>query len=240
MLVEEIRHLRREVKDLTDSNLELKSSMHKIESLLTLTSDKLAEESARIGKMKEEIITLQATVSNLHQANAVFEQENIRNEIEIIGVPECNDENLGHIVMTACNKIGIELKEGEIDEIFRAGPRQRKDNDKNRLRPVGVKLVRHRKRDAILKAARTRRNIHAQDVIDGAPGNIYFNERLTKKNRNLFRDDRLRSSSHNFRYCWARNGSIFVRRSDGKPAIRITTTEDLDNKIGPIIQQIPK
>ncbi|KAJ2937646.1 hypothetical protein O0L34_g19320 [Tuta absoluta] len=118
LLVEEIRHLRCEVKDIIDSNLELKSSMHKIESLLTLTSNKLADESARIGEMKEKIITLQATVSNLHQANAVLEPENIRNEIENIGVPECNDENLGHIMMTACNKIGIKLKEDEIDDIF--------------------------------------------------------------------------------------------------------------------------
>ncbi|KAI5635723.1 hypothetical protein NE865_11519 [Phthorimaea operculella] len=239
LLVEEIRHLRREVKDLKDSNLELKGSMHKIESLLTLTSNKLAEETARIGKIREDMLTLQITVSNLQNANAVLEQENIRNEIEIIGVPETNDENLGHIVMTACNKIGVELKEDDIDDIFRAGPKQRKDSDKNRLRPVVVKLVRHRKRDAILKAARTRRNITAKDVIDGAPGNIYFNERLTKQNRNLFRDARLRSSSHNFRYCWTRNGNIFVRCSDGRPAIRIVTAEDLDKKIGPQKQQSP-
>ncbi|KAI5651346.1 hypothetical protein NE865_00590 [Phthorimaea operculella] len=238
LLVQEIRQLRSEVRDLKNSNQDLKNSMHNIESLLTATTNKLADESARINKMKVDMLELRNTVLNLYQTNAMLEQESIKNDLEIIGVPESNDENLGHIVMTACNKIGVDLKEEDIDDIFRAGPRQNKGNDKHRVRPVVLRLVTHRKRDAVLKAARTRRNIPAKDVIDGAPGNIYFNERLTKQNRHLFRDARLRSKTYNFRYCWTRNGNIFVRRSDGRPAIRITTAEDLDTKIGPIKQLV--
>ncbi|KAJ2943249.1 hypothetical protein O0L34_g12054 [Tuta absoluta] len=236
VLVEEIRHLRNEVKDLKESNLELKNSMHNIEAMLITTTTNLAEETAKVKKMKEDIVTLQDTVTKLTQTNAILEQEHIRNELEIIGIPEENSENLGHIVMMACSKIGVELKEDEIDDIFRAGPKQRKLNEINRSRPVVVRLVRLSKRDAVLKAARARRNIAAKDVVEGAPGNIFFNERLTKENRILFREARLRSSAHNFRYCWTQKGNIFVRRSDGRPAIRITNAEDLDTKIGPIMQ----
>ncbi|CAB3243313.1 unnamed protein product [Arctia plantaginis] len=91
-------------------------------------------------------------------------------------------------------KIGVELSDNEIDWIERVGPKRpppeiNQSKPEQKLpRPVVVRLQRRNKRDLTLKAAKTRRNLTTTDLeLNGPDLKVFFNERLTKENRNLFR-----------------------------------------------------
>ncbi|KAJ2938071.1 hypothetical protein O0L34_g19394 [Tuta absoluta] len=239
VLIKEVRLLRCEVSSLKEENMQTKKLVMNIQETL---NDTVNSHSVKIAKLYEDIAELQSVVADLQHYNVFQEQESLRNHMEIIGIPEHEKECLPHLVKTSCSKIGIDLKDEDIDNVFRAGAKQPKGStvppQKTFSRPVVIRLVRRQKRDEILAAAKSRRNVTTEGIIDGQPKSLYFNERLSKYNRMLFRAARDRASSHKFAYCWTRNGLIFVRRSDGKPVSRITSTQDLDDKIGPVIKQV--
>ncbi|KAI5637832.1 hypothetical protein NE865_09487 [Phthorimaea operculella] len=232
MIMTELQHLRAEVAKVAEQNQEIKAEMTRLSTTLKQTVE---EHEIKMQQAEIEIATLKTTIEQLHSTVGKQEQDSMRNDLEIIGVTEHKGENLKHIVQTAANKVGVELTELDIDDVMRVG-RKAPSTDKfqNQLpRPVVVKLLRKCKRDEIINAARTRHNITSENIVEGAPTKLYFNERLTKTNRQLFRETRLRANKHGFRYCWLRYGCIFVRKSDGKPAIRISSSAELDQKVGP-------
>lgn len=232
-LVTEFRKLRQEMSEVKQQNVEIKNQMLSISDHLAQT---LKEHSTALENAQTEIITLKSTIGSLQQKLAVREQDSLINSLEITGLPEQENENLLQIVMVSSKKVGVDLAEADVDDVIRVGPKIRKAASNNSHqktpRPIVVKLLRKQKRDELIKAAKARRNITTENITGGQPTPIFFNERLTKENRLLFRQARLRTSEHGFRYCWIRNGSIYVRKSDGKPAIRISRMSDLDDKVG--------
>ncbi|CAG9134055.1 unnamed protein product [Plutella xylostella] len=177
---------------------------------------------------------LKLSVHQLQETIDSQAQRLVQNEIELIDVPETPNESIYHVVDILAKKIGVELKDVDIDEAYRTGPRRmRTENADKQPRPLVVRLLRKKKRDEILKAAKTRKNISSSDIVPGTSNKIYINERLTTKNRHLFREARLRARQYRFRFCWIKDGRILVRKEENKPAISIRSIADLDVQIGP-------
>lgn len=230
-LITELRVLKQELAEVKQQNLEIKNQM----TLISTTLDhNLVECNKKLQVAEQEIIFLKQTVGNLQKQVLAREQDGLSHDLEITGLTELAHENLAHIAMVISKKIGIELSEVEIDDVKRVGPKTQKLSiNKKFPRPIVLKLLRKRKRDELINAAKSRRNLTSENIVEGEPTKIYLNERLTKENRHLFRLSRSRSNEYSFRYCWIKNGGIYVRKADGSPAIRISTTSDLDEKIGP-------
>lgn len=195
-----------------------------------------------------EITHLKATIQLLQEQTCHHAQQSLANEIEIIGLPEKDNENLQHLVMIAANKIGVKLGEMEIDWVARAGPRitkvkgkdpTEKSNHNDLPRPVVVKLVRRSTRELLLKAAKTRKDLTTADIIAGTSKAIYINERLTKQTRLLFREARMRAKQYKYKFCWTSNGTILIRQEDKKPSIKIQSEDDLVRHLGPPLHPTP-
>lgn len=222
----EIELLRKDVQD-------LRKELHAVTDSLNLKTEKY---DRKLQEQDSEIASLKNSLKELQKLQSEEQQNNLGNVIEITGVPEQENENLIHLIMLSAKKIGVDLAEGEVDSVSRAGPVRVNKASKHSVhtpRPIVVKLLRRSKRDAIIKAARLRKNVTSDDVVAGTSNKLFFNERLTKERRHLFRDARTRAKQYKFQYCWVRNGAIFVRRADQKPAILIRDSEDLDAKVGP-------
>ncbi|XP_052749673.1 uncharacterized protein LOC128200391 [Galleria mellonella] len=238
-LLKEIRCLRKEVLDLKDQNLSIMQLHQDVKDLkaelsamsMNITS-KLTEYNKKLEANDLEMSHLKASLTEVQQKLAVQEQNNIINDIEIVGIPENDNENLQHITITTMRKFGVEISDTDLDHVFRAGYRRLDASStaaKNKIsRPIVVKLLRRRKRMELLKAAKARRNTTTENIVDGPPKTIYINERLTYSNRQLFRQARSRAQCCGFQYCWIRDGSIFIRKANGAPAIHIRCFEDLD------------
>lgn len=244
VLVTEIRELRKEIQELKQPNSEmslLKQAVYEMREHLSSVSSSLTNKldtyEERIATQDIEIKTLKENLQQLQFTFNDHEQRYLKNEVEIVGLPELDNENLHHIVMATARKVGVELSDSELEEASRIGPKRTNSSDKETTnmppRPITVRLLRRTKRDELLKAIKIRRNLTTEDIISGPPKKVYINERLTKANRLLFRETRLRAQKHNYRYCWIRNGTILVREADRRPALIIRTYGDLERYIRP-------
>lgn len=245
----ELRQLRQDLSEMKTQHNEISLLRQEVfelkEQISTLSvslTDNHAQYLMKLSQADTEIALLKSSVTHLRQQLCAQEQQSMRNELEIIGVPECETENLTHIVLTTSQLIGVQLQEADVDDISRVGPLRPKgpklnDNDDRKPRPIRVKLLRRQKKDELLKAAKARRNLTSETIVGGVPRKLYVNERLTRENRLLFRESRLRATANHFRYCWTRNGAIYVRENDNKPSSRISSMDDLDQRVGPAGQE---
>ncbi|KAL4721386.1 hypothetical protein ACJJTC_014810 [Scirpophaga incertulas] len=233
-LIVELRQLRHEVTEVKKQNNEIKNQMSLISENL---SHNLHEYSKKLQNAEEEIVALKSTLGQLQLKLAAQDQDHLKNDLEILGIAEQANENLHQIVITASRKVGVQLAETDIEDVMRVGSKiskQPKSSASTRVsRPIVLKLLRRRKAEELLRAAKSRRNLTSENLVDGHPAPIFFNERLTRENRQLFREARKRTKEYGFQYCWIKNGGILVRKADGKPAKRIYTNEELDEKVGP-------
>ncbi|XP_013193029.1 uncharacterized protein LOC106136907 [Amyelois transitella] len=238
MLTEQLRSLTQEfslvkekLEDLTHSLSHTNERMDDIMSKIVTTNEKIKYLENR----DRELENLQATVSLLRNEVNTQAQFNLRNEIEIVGIPESANESLQHIVLVAARKAGVDLEDSDIDWVARVGskrPQMTTTLPEDRLstpRPIVVRLLRRSKRDNFLKSSKSRKGMTSSDLeVSGSSMKVFFNERLTKENRFLFRETRLRAKQHGYAFCWCNQGTIYVRQREGKGAIRISSHQELD------------
>lgn len=239
---EALAALTKEIKLLRDDMVEVKTHLKSLSLCVENCGVRLNEFDKKLASSDDKIRTLEdreienallhQKVSQLEDRLSSLDQNTVRNEIEIQGVNEHANENLFHTIKVTAMKIGVVLSEADIDDVSRVGPRRGADTQNSGLslpRPVVLRFVRHMKREEFLKAAKARRNITTDDIeVEGRKNRLFFNDRLTKENRQLFRQARLLKSSRGYKYCWTSNGRIFIRKRDGGPVIAIRGAADLD------------
>ena len=239
-LICEVRLLTQEIYSLKSHLEDAVTSLRSCEKRLDELGSAIANNESRIKFLEDrdqQTDILKSTIKDLEQELNIQSQNNLRNELELSGIPESNNENLYHTAMLAIRKVGVELDDHDIDWVTRVGPRGKPAitvNGRRFYRPVVVRLLRKSKRDEIIKAAKTRRNIMSADLdIPGESQKIFYNERLTKTNRELFREARKKTKERGFLHCWCSQGTIFIRQCDGKPARPVRNHDDF-TKIFPM------
>lgn len=235
VVVSEIRQLREELCCLRDGLENTTAVLNRLcEKIETLDSriDYCETKIQLLEKRQSETNILKETVSILQEQVELQAQQLLENELEIAGVPELVNENLRHIVITTAQKLGVDLAADELMEVYRAGPRRiprPTGEGEKQLRPIVVKMVRISKRRELIKAAKSRKNLTTEGIItSGTHYRFFLNERLTKHNRQLFYAARQRSKQLGYKFCWIRNGSIFVRKEEGSAAILIRNSAKLE------------
>lgn len=203
------------------------SSMSQISEKIKIFELKITEQAVEINLLQKSLKATEATINTQ-------EQNHLRKEVEIAGIPEVESENPYHLALATAKKLGVDLLDSDIDCAHRTGPKQKSFENKNHLpRTIVLRLIRQCKRDELVKAAKSRRNLNSEYLAPRPASKVYVNERLTKTNRLLFRESRKRATQHGFRFCWISNGHIYVRQAERKPAVQIKTYEDLDKAVGP-------
>ncbi|XP_063828953.1 uncharacterized protein LOC135078285 [Ostrinia nubilalis] len=206
--------------------------------------NKLIATEERLHVLEEKSVTinsLQNTITILREQQRSQAQASLRNEVEILGINEITNENPVHIALVISQKIGLPLSDADLDFAKRVGPLRRSKDDPStgdptgdQPRPLVVRFLRRHQRDEFLKVAKTKRKLTCSDIeVPGTPRSLYFNERLTHENRQLFRSARHRCKGSGFKYCWTKTGTVYIRKQDGKPAIAIKTMEDLLRHVNP-------
>lgn len=237
-LTNEISALKGKFEDVAHSLCHCHDRIDELELRVSAHDDCLKN----LEKRDQEVVSLKVTVSILQGELHAQTQKSLLNELEIVGVPETNNENLGHIVKVAAQKVGVQLADEEIDWVTRVGARRPpvpagSAEFGGRLpRPVVVRLMRRSKRDQLIRASKSRKNLTSTDLdIPGAPAKLFFNERLTKENRILFRETRVRARNNGYAFCWCNQGSIYIRQREGKAAQLVRSLHDLDRLVPPLV-----
>lgn len=197
-------------------------------SVSTLTNNILHLESER-ESMLSEVAELKSILQSVRAENIRNEQWVRRSNLQINGVPQREGENLFQVIRNLANKTGFALNiDADIDFVTRIAIKNGSDSKKPK--PIIVKFQARYKKDEFLSAVRKFKNLKAGDLgFSGAPASerIYVNDHLSTYNRSLLQKAKTTAREKNYAYCWVRNCTIMVRRSDKSPVIHITSEENL-------------
>lgn len=130
------------------------------------------------------------------------------------------------LVVKVSEKLQTPVQLHEIKDVFRT-------KSKTENKPIIVELTTVIKKEAILeslKKFKRGRNGQLESSSLGVQGpstRVFISETLTSKNKRLFALARDFAKTNSYKYCWTSHGYVFIRKSDGQPAIRITSEDDL-------------
>ncbi|OWR49283.1 zinc finger DNA binding protein [Danaus plexippus plexippus] len=198
-----------------------------IESFKTFITDELKKVTDTVKKWTERIVNIESSVKSVNERIDNFEQWVRFSNIQINGIPQKKGENLINIVKLLAERSNFKLcPDTDIDFVTRVATKN--DLDIKKPKPIIVKMQARYKKDDFLSSLRKLGSIKASDIgFPGVQNQIYVNDHLSTCNKALLREPKRLSKEKGYVYCWVRNCTIMVRRTDNSPVLHITSEESL-------------
>lgn len=149
-------------------------------------------------------------------------QFNRNRNIQINDLPEREDEDVPTLIGKLSNLLRIPIMKTDIQAVHRIR------GVPGRIRPLVIQFSNRQLRDAIIEASRRVRLTSCDFYPDIPRKPVYINEHLTRYYKKLLYETKRKAIERGYKYCWFRNGKLFVRRDDQTPAIRVHSFADLD------------
>lgn len=186
----------------------------------------------KLNNMMSSLALVEKKALALSQAIEAIHRYNYQYNIKITGIPQTNAyesaEETTKICLKLFKKIGAEeLTANDIDISHRIPNRHRSTKP-----PVIIcKFVRRLAKERVMKYRKRSANITNVDL--GFPSTITVHkismfDHLTPMMQDLFQKCKVFQKDNGYRFCWTRNSSIFIRRTEDDQAHCIRSAEDLD------------
>ncbi|XP_028171950.1 uncharacterized protein LOC114361182 [Ostrinia furnacalis] len=204
---------------------DVKKSMQHMSDQYDILHKKSEEALQRVNALEGKIKPQDLRISQLESKIDQMEQHSRMCNVEISNMPEKRGENL----MTVLEKIGTLLKNPiSAQDIVAVHRVPRADPRGSRPKNIIVKFTNRVLRDNFIAAARLAKGIKTDQInVNGPVQNIYINEHLTLKNKELFREAREAGKRCGYRFMWIKHGNILVRANDTSPVVAIRNRDDL-------------
>lgn len=196
----------------------------------------LAATNKEMKNLKDENASLHLEMKTYETRLKVLEEDNARqqqwfrlNNLEIVGVPETRTEVTCEVVLEVAKHLGVEVNPGEVEFAHRVQPRVLASAERGRA--IVVRFRNRFTKDRLVAAARRSKNLTAKDLGLGDNSRIYINEHLTKLNKALLRDCKMKAKELCYKYVWTKNCRIYMRKNDTSPPQLVNSTADLVKKI---------
>lgn len=172
--------------------------------------------------MTIKINELQNNNIELHNTVNEIKQNEIKNNVVIFGVPKLADQ---HSLELTFNKILAKLNiphdAVNIDDIFQKKTR-------SEFAPIFIKFRSYKnkidfKQAAKLAISSNKNYLYATDIGFNKNNKIFFADQLTEVNQNILREAK-KLRAHGYKYVWAVNGRIMVKRDDDSDNVIIIKT----------------
>lgn len=197
-----IQELKDAIKDLQTDNKNLRTK-----------NQELAAENKQI---KSELKDLNFAVIELKQYSR-------RTNLEISLLPEGENENIMEVLTKIEN-----ISQTKIVENITAAHRV-PSYSADRAKSIVVQFKTKDSRDQQLKILKACK-LKASDISPRFPDTpVYVNEHLTPELKSLFRDARKTKVEKNIKFCWVRDGKIFLRKDESSRVLRVKHHDDLLN-----------
>ncbi|CAH2097005.1 unnamed protein product [Euphydryas editha] len=159
-----------------------------------------------------------------YKIDAMEQQARLYN-VEIANLPERRDENLIAILEKIGSVIKHPIETSSIVSIHRV---PHFDMKNSRPKNIIVRFTTKILRNNFITAARLAKGLKSDQLsISGTVQNIFINEHLTVKNKQLFRMCREAAAKHKYKYVWIKNGTILVRQTDSSAIFAVQNEHDV-------------
>ncbi|XP_072181426.1 uncharacterized protein [Diadema setosum] len=168
------------------------------------------ELQAQNSLLKESVTQLENRVTDLDQYHR-------RVNLEFVGIPETEGENVKQIVVEVAKHADPNLAEQDVDVTHRLGPKKEKGGPP---RPIIKRFTPRRARDAVYNGRKNPRD-KTKDQ------RVFITKNLLPATMQLLAKANVERRKANYWYLWTSNAKILVRKNSDSPAIVICCEEDL-------------
>jgi regulator of replication initiation timing len=201
----------------------LDDSVKKTEEL----GKRLVECMEQISELKSENVTLRKKLSEVNDRCDSVDQKLLANEVEIYGIPSCENENLSVVVGKIGSELGVNITKECIDYVYRS-----KSKSNGSPGCIHVRFIRQCTKEDLLRKRRIKRNLSTRHLtLDSVPPSdepVYINEALCPGRKKLFNAAREAKKTKKYAYLWVRNGKILMRKAEKEPVIVLTSFDQLN------------
>lgn len=220
----DIKHQYIELKNMISTRFdELNSSFQELKSQIQELQSSNSDLKKRNEDLLKENIDIKKELQSLKTDIIDLKQYSRRCNIEITNLPEPEGkEDMNQVL----SKIGEIVCVNLVDNVSIA--HRVPGFNRDRPRPIVVQLKTKETRDFLLSKLRAKK-LSASNInprFTDIP--VFFNEHLTPELKSLFFHARKFKMEKNFKYCWVKNGKIFLRENDSASIIRISSLLDLN------------
>lgn len=217
----------------------LRENLNEIEKSINFMSTQYDDAMKIIADMKEEINflkkenhtlhtnikELQGTIKTIEHDFGKHEQWSRLQNVEIVGIPENQDEDVTDLVTKIAENAALTLTTSELEFAHRVQPKRPAGG---KPRAIVVRFKNRRIKDAFLSAVRKRKNLCTTDIgIKGDSKSFFVNEHLTQRNKKLFMTCKNKAKEFSYQYVWTKNCRIYIRKDDTSPHRLISCESDL-------------
>lgn len=214
-LLEQMKELKQSQEYISDANDEMLEEMRKITKDQQEMKNQIQQVSFKQKKMTSELDDVKARLNRL-------EHEKMAAGVTIRGINE-QEEALSATQQVA-EKLGIDLVAA--DDILKA---QWVKSSKNRdaVSHIRVELKDNAKKNALIKAAKSKKFSTAMYGYEGDARPIYVDEITTQHTRTILVAAR-RLRAVGVRFVWISNGDVLVREKEESKVVRVESIEHVE------------
>lgn len=219
-------------KKIEKASDEKASRRHKeIRKRLDAIEDKQKVLESKVKKCIESEKYLCTEMSELQAKVNMLEQEKLKHNIIIKGVPEkeTNDNELKNMVMLFLLKLSKTITAAEIVTSKRIGFKRASNTTEKR--PIVVQLTNAELKETLLNVAK-KASLNCFVVFNGIPigrkeDKVFISEHLTKLNESLFFEARKLRRAEIVQFAWTKNGVVLIKQTEDSKPIRLASMEQL-------------
>ncbi|KAJ8721095.1 hypothetical protein PYW08_006560 [Mythimna loreyi] len=225
------------IEKLCQSIQEIKSQNNTIQDSVSFLSKDNEELKGKIGKLEEQLISERKStamyIQNLEAKIETLERGARSSCIEIKNIPVNKSETKESLLKTVIN-IGsilqVPIQPFEVKDTFRVSS---KDPE---IKTIIVDFTSNILKEKFIEMSKKFHRGHNKLTTEtlgfnGTSKPVFISENLTQKMKRVFFLARDFANTHQYKYCWIRNGKVFLRQKDGDRYYIIKDDSDLKNII---------
>lgn len=216
------------------SNKELMIKLNEIIQAMEFQTKTFEELFKRVTNIEKESKTLRDENINLSQRLATIEsfffqqqQEQLQNHITIHGIPTKANEDLTTTIINTLNTLDVTVIKENITHV-----RRMNTNNNNNTSPpiIVVQLNATNIKQLIMQKFKSNGPIllnQISNVPHTEHKKIYINEYLNNYYKQLYENAKTLKTSHNFKFIWFKNGTIYARKNETSQIFRVKHQNDI-------------
>lgn len=179
--------------------------------------DQLKALSRRLNKLSAEVTRVGNAIDEVEEYSYQF-------NVKIIGLPEKSSETAAEtsaLCVKLFQEMGAEVFLSDIDIAHRVPSRQQNGAPK----PVICKFVRRLAKASVMETRQSASQVNPSNIglsADSVLDRVRIFDHLTPKKQHLLFEAKRFKEQNQYRFCWAKNSTIYLRKSEGSRPIKIT------------------
>ena len=209
-LQHEVHDLKQENKRLTDELVQYKTEIKNL-------TEKDSKQQRRVERLEHQYASIKSDLKKANLKLDEFEQEKYHNSVQIVGLPDNNDEDdLKQLLKMTKDTLGIKIKASDIVTWQRLG---RKESGK--IRNLNITFKDNATRERVYQERK-------KLIQDERPSkSIYINDRLTKHRQSVLYTCRQQVRAKKLYAAWSQGGNILIRKEEHGNIKQIHDHEDV-------------